>query len=73
MAPSPTADATRLVEPFRTSPAANRPGRVVSSADRGEAGYRARILAAGIAAAGPVSTNPRSSRAASPRSQPVLG
>ena len=28
--PSPTADATRLTEPLRTSPAANTPGRLVS-------------------------------------------
>lgn len=31
MAPSPTADATRLTEPERTSPAARMPGRLVSS------------------------------------------
>ncbi len=31
MAPSPTAEATRLTEPLRTSPAANTPGRLVSS------------------------------------------
>ena len=29
--PSPTADATRFTEPLRTSPAANTPGRLVSS------------------------------------------
>ena len=29
--PSPTADATRLILPARTSPAANTPGRLVSS------------------------------------------
>jgi len=29
--PSPTADATRLTDPLRTSPAANTPGRLVSS------------------------------------------
>jgi hypothetical protein len=34
LAPSPTADATRLVEPLRTSPTANTPGRLVSSAER---------------------------------------
>src|SRR5215208_3008191 len=28
--PSPTAEATRLIEPLRTSPAANTPGRFVS-------------------------------------------
>ena len=31
IAPSPTAEATRLTEPDRTSPAANTPGRLVSS------------------------------------------
>jgi hypothetical protein len=31
IAPSPTAPATRLVEPWRTSPAVKRPGRLVSS------------------------------------------
>src|SRR5437016_4259015 len=31
MEPSPTAEATRLTEPERTSPAANTPGRLVSS------------------------------------------
>src|SRR5437762_12424631 len=31
MAPSPTAEATRLTEPERTSPAANTPVRLVSS------------------------------------------
>ena len=29
--PSPTADATRLTDPLRTSPAANTPGKLVSS------------------------------------------
>ena len=32
MAPSPTAPATRLVEPLRASPAANSPGMLVSKA-----------------------------------------
>src|SRR2546426_841030 len=31
IAPSPTAEATRLMEPERTSPAASTPGRLVSS------------------------------------------
>jgi hypothetical protein len=31
MAPSPTAEATRLMEPSRTSPAVKTPGRLVSS------------------------------------------
>ncbi len=37
--PSPTADATRLTEPSRTSPAANTPGMLVSS-KRGGRGCR---------------------------------
>jgi hypothetical protein len=35
IAPSPTAEATRLIEPERTSPAANTPGRLVSSGSGG--------------------------------------
>jgi hypothetical protein len=45
MAPSPTAEATRLIDPLRTSPTAKTPGRFVSSgsgvigrADREELG-----------------------------------
>ncbi len=37
MAPSPTADATRFTELRRTSPAANNPGRLVSSVLDGSA------------------------------------
>ena len=37
-APSPTAAATRLVEPARTSPIANTPGRLVSSGSAGRPG-----------------------------------
>ena len=33
MAPSPTAEATRFMESSRTSPAANTPGTLVSSAN----------------------------------------
>ena len=62
MAPSPTAEATRLVEPLRTSPTANMPGRLVSSSDRG---VRVRPGAVGRPASGPVRTKPRSSRATS--------
>ena len=38
IAPSPTAEATRLIEPERTSPAANTPGRLVSSGSGHPAG-----------------------------------
>ena len=41
MAPSPTADATRFIESSRTSPAANTPGTLVSSAN-GTAGAATR-------------------------------
>ena len=34
VAPSPTAEATRLIEPCRASPAANTPGMLVSSVKR---------------------------------------
>src|SRR5215207_2386052 len=38
VAPSPTAAATRLTEPWRMSPAANTPGRLVSSSSGGRFG-----------------------------------
>src|SRR5712672_3198746 len=60
-APSPTAAATRLTEPDRTSPMAKTPCRLVSS-DR-------RSLAASV----PVNTNPLASKATpEPDSQFVL-
>ena len=74
MAPSPTAAATRLVEPLRTSPTANMPGRLVSSSERcqpasaGPVGHPVTGLASG-----PVRTKPRSSRSTSPPSHPVQG
>ena len=33
MEPSPTAEATRFTEPLRTSPAANKPGQLVSRSE----------------------------------------
>ena len=54
IAPSPTADATRLTEPERTSPAANTPGRLVSSRNGG----RFAPQVGDWARAGPVRTNP---------------
>ncbi|MBA2892080.1 hypothetical protein HNR30_003421 [Nonomuraea soli] len=55
MAPSPTADATRLIDPLRTSPTANTPGRPVS---RGRASPCHEPLS--------VMTKPRSSSATAP-------
>src|SRR5438309_4573424 len=52
-APSPTAAATRLVDPERTSPIANTPGRLVSS---------------GLRMLAPVRTKPLSSRITPERS-----
>src|SRR5437870_13328968 len=60
IAPSPTAVAQRLVEPERTSPAANTPGRLVSS----------RLS---VPAAEPVRMKPLSSRATTSPSQSVHG
>ena len=53
MEPSPTAEDTRLIEPLRTSPAANTPGRLISK------GYGSR--------ASPAQTSPsRAERSTSP-------
>ena len=60
MAPSPTAVAHRLVEPERTSPAANTPGALVSSRPARPA-------------LSPVRTNPCSSRATTSPSHSVQG
>ena len=40
VAPPPTAEATRLTEPWRMSPAANTPGRLVSSSSGARLGVR---------------------------------
>ena len=61
-APSPTAAATRLTEPARTSPIANTPARLVSR------GYRLPLTSV------PVNTKPlRSNATPDPESQSVLG
>ena len=72
--PSPTADATRLIEPLRTSPTANTPGRLVSSTN----GSRWRALAREVGVSGadgswPVKMKPSSSVATAPASQAVQG
>src|SRR5438105_3509295 len=59
IAPSPTAEATRLIEPCRTSPAANTPGRLVSSGSGGRAG---RSSPAATARSWPVRMKPWESR-----------
>src|SRR3954451_4159448 len=63
--PSPTADATRFTEAWRTSPAANTPGTLVSSRN----GLRASGQPESSPRSAPVSTNPRESRASSGGSQ----
>ena len=67
--PSPTAVATRLVEPERTSPTANRPGWLVSNGS----GSRPRAAQRSSRWSGPrarsVRTKPRSSNAAQPEIQ----
>lgn len=73
MAPSPTADATRLTDAARTSPAAKTPGTLVSRwygsrGSRQPAG-RCPLVMRSV----PVTTNPRSSRVTAPSSQSVWG
>ena len=68
-APSPTAEATRLTDPWRTSPAANTPGRLVSSGSGGRPGGQ-RVPAG---RSGPVRMNPCRSRATVPASHCVRG
>src|SRR5438094_9463498 len=70
MPPSPTAAAQRLTESERTSPAANTPGRLVSS------GPGARFIlcqAEDCATFAPVRMKPLSSRSISAVSPPVQG
>ncbi len=69
-APSPTANATRLVVPLRTSPAAKTPGHVVSTeqGSRSVKGQRS-----DFAASAPVKMKPLGSTATLGGSQSVLG
>ena len=69
-APSPTAEATRLTDPWRTSPAAKTPGRLVSSGSAGRPGGQ-RPVPAGRS--GPVRMNPCRSRATLSPSHCVRG
>jgi hypothetical protein len=66
--PSPTAEATRLTEPDRTSPAANTPAQLVSSKN----GER-RAVQSDCVKAGPVRINPRESVSISLGSQSLRG
>src|SRR5206468_13036023 len=71
--PSPTADATRLVLPLRTSTTARTPGRLVSSRCGGRrSGHFATARSSAVSAA-PVLMNPLSSSAKQPASHFVLG
>ncbi len=69
MEPSPTAEATRFTAPWRTSPAANTPGMLVSRRN----GLRSRGHARRCETSAPVRTNPCSSRSMSGGSQSVFG
>jgi len=71
--PSPTADATRLILPARTSPTAKTPGKLVSNKNgwRGR-GQRAALRFSGDRS-GPVLMKLLVSRARQPLSQPVFG
>src|SRR5437899_13010981 len=69
IAPSPTAEATRLTDPERTSPAANTPVRLVSSRNGG----RRRDQCGDRAKSAPVRTNPLASRSTSGASQSGRG
>ena len=64
--PSPTADATRFTEPFRTSPAASTPGMLVSNGKRG------RSVGPTAPRSRPVTMKPCSSRVMSGGSHSVL-
>src|SRR5215813_5213137 len=57
-APSPTAEATRLTDPRRTSPAANTPGRLVSSGSGQRAGCQRGPLVPGDGLAEPLGARP---------------
>src|SRR5215207_1733838 len=73
IAPSPTAEAQRLIEPERTSPAANTPGMLVSSKN-GSLERCGQPFSSSTEwfNAVPVRTKPRSSSPTFPLSQPVL-
>src|SRR5437879_6362494 len=74
MAPSPTPEATRLTEPWRTSPATKMPGTLVSRryGSRSRAQPRGRSAPSGIVSR-PARTKPRASHSTTPSSQSVRG
>src|SRR3984893_1260578 len=71
--PSPTADATRLMLPPRTSPTAKTPGRFVSNRYGDRANRHSPVVKSSGDKSGPVLMNPRPSSATHPSSQPVFG
>ena len=73
VAPSPTAEATRLTEPWRMSPAAKTPGRLVSSSSGGRSRGQPWGGLPLRSRSRPVSRKPRSSRSTEPANQPVWG
>jgi hypothetical protein len=71
--PSPTAPATCLIDPWRTSPAANTPGRLVSSSIGGRSSGQPAGGWPSWSSSVPVTTNPHRSRWMASGSQPVRG
>src|SRR5262245_24526306 len=71
--PSPTAAATRLTLPARTSPTANTPGWFVSKRSGGRRRGQPDAARSDGRRSGPVFTNPFSSSATQFPSQPVFG
>src|SRR6202044_2509332 len=71
IAPSPTAEATRLADSARTSPATNTPGALVSRWYGGLSSCQP--YSSCCSRSGPASTKPRGSRATTPSSHPVPG
>ena len=73
MAPSPTAEATRLADSARASPATNTPGTLVSRWYGRAVGVQPGGRAPSTGRSGPAMTKPRSSRTTTPSSQSVRG
>src|SRR3954468_1502351 len=73
IAPSPTAEATRLTESARASPATNTPGTLASSGHGSRSSGQPRGRWPSTTRSGPVTRNPRSSRSRVPSSHSVRG
>src|SRR5216684_3523447 len=71
--PSPTPEATRFIEPWRTSPTAKIPGTLVSSKNGSRSSPHPFGRCPSRIRSGPVKRKPRSSRSTIFASQSVLG